>query len=217
MAPRLLEQIDLRGRLVTGDALFAQRGLCQQVIDGSGDYLWVVKRNQPTLYENIDLLFREPPPGEPFGMAEQTNKHGDRVEVRRVWTSTVLEGYLDWPGARQVCKVQREVVRKGKKAVEVRFGITSLGADRADAARLLKEVRGHWAIENRLHYVRDVTMGEDASQVRTGSAPQVMAALRNTVLAILRGAGATNIAAALRQLGWTQGAALRFLGLPAPP
>jgi predicted transposase YbfD/YdcC len=216
VAPRLLEQIDLYGRLVTGDALFAQRGLCQQVIDGGGDYLWVVKKNQPTLYENIDLLFREAPPGEPFGMAEQTGKHGDRVEVRKVWTSSALEGYLDWPGARQVCKIQREVVRKGKKTVEVRFGLTSLGADRVDAARLLKEVRGHWAIENRLHYVRDVTMGEDASQVRTGSAPQVMAALRNTVLAMLRQAGATNIAAALREVGWTQGAVLRFLGLPAP-
>jgi predicted transposase YbfD/YdcC len=216
VASRLLEGIDLRGRLVTGDALFAQKGLCQQVIDGCGDYLWVVKRNQATLYEGIGLLFRQPPPGEAFGVAEQTNKHGDRVEVRKVWSSSALEGYLDWPWARQVCKVQREVVWKGKERVEVRFGITSLGADRADGARLLKEVRGHWAIENRLHYVRDVTMGEDASQERRGSAPQVMAALRNTVLAILRGAGATNIAAALRQVAWTQGTVLPLLALPAP-
>lgn len=85
-----------------------------------------------------------------------------------------------------MCKVQRQVIRKGKKTGEVRFGLTSMSVGKADPARLQEAVRGHWAIENRLHYVRDVTMGEDASQVRTGSAPQVMATMRNIVLAVLR-------------------------------
>jgi len=79
------------------------------------------------------------------------------------------------------------------------------------AVRLLRVVRGHWGIEKRLHWVRDVTLGEDASQVRTGAAPQVLAALRNVVLGLLRRAGVTNIAAALRQNGWQPGAALKLL------
>lgn len=78
---------------------------------------------------------------------------------------------------------------------------------------LLRHVRGHWGIENRLHYVRDVTFGEDASQVRKDSAPEVMAALRNTVLGILRGAGWDSIAAALRHNAWQQHSALKLLGI----
>ena len=82
--------------------------------------------------------------------------------------------------------------------------------------KLLEYVRGHWGIENRLHYVRDVTLGEDASQVRTGAAPQVMAALRNVVLGLLRSGGETNIAAAIRRIGWAPGQALAILGLANP-
>jgi len=98
VAPRLLERIDLHGRLVTGDALYAQRELCQQVLDGGGNFLWVVKKSQRTLYESIDLLFEEPPTGEGSGVARQTGKHGDRVEVGEIWTYSALVGYLDWPG-----------------------------------------------------------------------------------------------------------------------
>jgi predicted transposase YbfD/YdcC len=112
----------------------------------------------------------------------------------------------------QVCKVERVFVRKGKTTREVRYAITSLGAE-VGAARLLCHIRGHWGIENRLHYVRDVTLGEDASQVRTGSAPEVMAALRNVVLGVLRQAGWSNIAAALRHNAWQRGAALELLGI----
>lgn len=215
MAPRLLEGIDLQDRVVTGDALYAQRNLCQQIVDGGGDYLVQVKENQPTLYGDIALLFREPPPGEVFRVAQQKGRHGDRQEVRTLWASTALEGYLDWPYVRQACKIQREVVQKGKTTEEVRYVITSLGPEEADAGRLLGLRRGHWGIENRLHYVRDATMGEDASQVRTGSAPEVMAALRNVVLGLLRQVGVKNVAAALRETAWTPGAAFRLLGIPA--
>lgn len=204
MAPKLLAQLPLAGKVVTGDALYAQRHLCQQIITGEGDYLFIVKRNQPQLYADIALLFSEPPFGEHFPSVEQRSCHGDRREVRRLWTSTALEGYLDWPGVKQVCKVEREVEQKGRCQVEVRYAITSLGPE-AGAGRLLGLVRGHWAIENKLHWVRDVTFGEDLSQIRKGSAPQVMAALRNVVLGLLRQAGVKNVAAALRQNGWHQG------------
>ena len=104
---------------------------------------------------------------------------------------------------------------KGKVSSEVRYAITSLD-ESVGAAKLLRLVRGHWGIENRLPYVRDVTLGEDGSQVRTGSAPAVMAALRNVVIGMLRAAGWANIAAGLRDIGWQPGAALRLLGLSPP-
>lgn len=211
-APEVLASVRLAGRVVTGDALYAQRKVCQQVIAAGGDYLFIVKRNQPVLYADIALLFAERPAGERFGYAEQRGRHGDRREVRRLWASEALQGYVGWPGARAVCKVEREVVRKGRRSVQVRYAITSLGL-RVGAERLLRLVRGHWAIENRLHWVRDVTLGEDASQVRTGSAPQVLAALRNVVLSVLRRRGTKNIAAALRHNGWQPRAALTILGL----
>ncbi len=211
-APTLLESVPLKGRLVTGDALYCQRSVCSQIGASGGDYLVIVKKNQPCLYQDIDLLFSEPPLGEVFATAEQRTRHGGRQEVRRVWVSSALNGYLDWPGLQQVCKVERTTERKGKVTNEVRYAITSLGRG-IGPDELLRHIRGHWGIENRLHYVRDVTFGEDASQVKTGSAPEVMAALRNAVIGVLRKEGATNIAAALRENGWKQHNVFRLLGL----
>lgn len=215
VAPALLAALPLRGRLVTGDALYCQRTLCRQIRRQQGDYLVVVKANQPTLYWAISTLFAEPPPGETFATAVSWDQHGDRVETRRLWASTALAGYLTWPGAQQVALVERTRVRQGNRTREVRCFITSLGPE-VGAAALMDHVRGHWAIENRLHWVRDVTMGEDASQIRRGAAPQVLAALRNTVIALVRDAGWTNVAAALRHYAWQPGTALALLGL-APP
>jgi predicted transposase YbfD/YdcC len=196
--------LPLQGKVVTGDALYAQRHLCQQIKAGQGDYLFIVKRNQPELYENIALLYDEPPLGEHFSYTEQRSHHGNRWEVRRLWASTALEGYLDWPGVRQVCKIEREAEQGKNRQVEARYAITSLGPE-VKADKLLDYVRGHWAIENQLHWERDVIFGEDGSQVRKGSAPEVMSALRNVVIGLMRQAGIKNIAAALRQNGWHQG------------
>lgn len=215
VAPQVLKALPLKGKLVTADALYCQRGFCRTVRDSGGDYLVIVKKNQPTLYGDIELLFAQPPEDEVFANAEQRDRHGDRREVRRLLASTALCAYLDWPDVGQVCKVERVSLRKDKETRQVRYGITSLKAQIGPDA-LLQHVRGHWGIENRLHYVRDVTFGEDASQVRKGSAPQVMAALRNSVLGILRCRGWTNIAAGLRHNGWQAGAALQLLGLSLP-
>jgi predicted transposase YbfD/YdcC len=160
-----------------------------------------VKGNQERLYFDITLLFARPAKEFHFEKAEQWSRHGDRLEVRRLWSSSALNAYLDWPGVKQVLKVEREIKQKRNKELQVRYAITSLGPPYG-AKRLLSLVRGHWAIENRLFWVRDVTLGEDASQIRKGSAPQVMAALRNTVIALLRQSGAINIAAAIRENGW---------------
>jgi hypothetical protein len=138
-------------------------------------------------------------------------RHG-RHEVRLVWA--LADPFVNrhagaqgvagapWPGLRQVCRVERRrtVRRRGRvrDETEVGYAITSLPPARADAATVLALLRGHWGIENRLHYVRDVTFDEDRSQARCGAIPQILAACRNLALALLRHTGATNVAAALR-------------------
>jgi predicted transposase YbfD/YdcC len=113
--------------------------------------------------------------------------------------TTALNEYLDWPGVAQVGQIESEVVKDGKSTHETRYFITSVSRAVGDAALLLKWVRGHWSIENRSHYVRDVTMGEDASRIRKCSGPEVMAAFRNAAIGVLRTMGVTNIAESLRR------------------
>lgn len=120
------------------------------------------------------------------------------------WLGSTGTRHTPWPHVRQICRLERrripvrQGIPTGPASVEVTYYITSLPPERADAARLLALIRGHWGIENRLHYVRDVTFDEDRSTVRLGAAPQAMAAARNLVLALLRRQHHVNIAAALR-------------------
>jgi hypothetical protein len=114
-------------------------------------------------------------------------------------TTTRLNDYRDWPDVGQVCRLDRVVRRGGKETREVAYAITSVGPECADAEVLLKWWRGHWEIENRVHWVRDVTLGEDSSRIRTASAPEVMAGLRNAAISLLRLSGVINIAEALRE------------------
>jgi len=213
VAPDVLDGFPLARRIVTGDALYCQRALCRRIVAAGGAYLFVAAENQPRLYDDLYWLFEWPAPDEaPFATAVEYRQHGDRIETRRLWASSALVGYSDWPGLRQACKIERRVVGKGGVSHETAYAVTSLGLD-TSPAELLRLWRGHWAIENRLHYVRDVTFGEDASHVRSGAAPEVLAALRNAALGLLRAAGHTNIAAALRQMAWQPGTALQLLGI----
>src|SRR4051794_22091463 len=139
---------------------------------------------------------------EAMDCATTRDKGHGRCERRTLKATTALNDYLDWPGVSQVGQVESVVTRNGKTTHEVRTFITSVPRSEADAGRLLKWARGHWSIENRSHHVRDVTMGEDASRIRKGSGPQVMAALRNATIGLLRLTGALNIAEALRRNGW---------------
>jgi len=133
------------------------------------------------------------------------------VEIRRIWTTTRLQGYLDWPGVQQVCLLERVRRFRGQETIETVCGITSLRPQRAQAARLLGFSRSHWGIENRLHWVRDVSFGEDACRVRSGEAPEILAALRNTGLWLMRSSGLTEIAAALRRHAAQPHEALRLV------
>ena len=134
--------------------------------------------------------------------------HGRR-EYRRLTSTTALNAYLDWPDVGQAFELERVRVVGATTTVEVVHGITSVGRDRADATRLLELARGHWGIENGLHYVRDVTLGADACRVRCGSAPEVLAALRNVAVHLLAGVKAASKAAATRRF-----AARPFSALP---
>lgn len=216
MALELLRQVLLEGRVVTMDALLTQRPIAQQIVDAGGDYVMMVKDNQPQLREDIMTVFALPPiAGETRTVAETVDSGHGRIEQRRLQTSDVLVGYSDWPGMAQVFQVERCVIIKktGEVREEVVAGVTSLALEYADAPRLLALIRGQWLIENQSHWVRDVTFDEDRSQVRCGSIPQVMAGLRNTVIGLMRRAGYTNIAAACRRFAAQPAFALELIGI----
>ena len=132
---------------------------------------------------------------------------------RHLQTSTRLAGHLDWPGLAQVCRLERTTQCKGRTTVEIQYAVSSLSRERADAASLLRHWQGHWGIENGLHWVRDVTFGEDKCQVATGHGPQNLAAFRNAAISLLRLAGRKEIAVALRDFCYRPRKLLQFLGI----
>lgn len=194
----------------------------------------VLKGNQPLTLEAVTLSFADPwTPRERVVVAGE--RHGDREERRTLECSTEVVSYLaqaerldpeegeagtiaGWPALGQVCRIHREVeyvsgAKAGTFQEEWAYALTSLPPEQADAARLEQIWRGHWQIENGLHYVRDVTMGEDACQVRSDRAPANFAAARNAALNLLRRAGVTNVAAALRRHAMYPREALALLGI----
>ena len=134
--------------------------------------------------------------------AETLNKGHGRREHRRLEASTRLARHLDWPGVKQVCRLTRTTWRSGRQTVEVAYAITSVPRAQASAAQLLAWWRGHWRIENQLHWVRDVVMSEDDCRIRTGHAPQILATFRNVVLNLLRLNGLTQTKASLRRFAF---------------
>ena len=146
-------------------------------------------------------------------LAESVDKgHGRQVQ-RRLQASTRVPTGLDWPDLAQICRLVRTTRRDGQEQVEVAYAITSVERRQAGASRLLGWWQGHWGIENRSHYVRDVTLGEDACRIRTGDAPQTLAALRNVVVSLLRLEGHSNIAAGLRACTWNLQRLLTMFGI----
>jgi hypothetical protein len=181
-------------------------------------YVFIVKQNQPTLYEDIAYMFGGPlRPGYVTEVVDRTNQGHGRVERRRLTTSTALNDHVNWPGVQQVFCLERIFIYKktGEVTLTTVYGITSLTPDQASAEQLLALTRQHWHIENKSHWVRDVTFDEDRSQVRRGNLPHVLATLRNTVISILRATGATNTAKARRYYAARPDEAMALIGLPA--
>jgi len=208
VAPQLLGCLDLRDKVVTGDALHTQRTLSAQIVAAGGDYLWIAKENQPSLRQDIAAVFEIDDhtvaggrlPGERRTATTVEKGHG-RQEWRTLTASTDLAGWSDWPHLAQVFRLERQrlTCATGKREQEVVYGLTSLPSDRASAADLLALSRAHWGIENGLHYRRDVTFHEDAIRLTQGHAGHVLAALNNLVIGLLCRAGFTNHAAARRR------------------
>jgi predicted transposase YbfD/YdcC len=206
-APRILKALDLRDKVVTGDAMFAQRELSRQIVEAGGDYVWTVKDNQSTLRQDIALLFQPEetmkgfsPALKEFRTAQTFNKGHGREERRTLTASTELQDYLDWPTAAQVFKLERRIKRTGdgKTSTEVVYGITSLMPDKASPARLLELNRSHWGIENGLHYRRDETLREDWCHLNGGQAPRAMAVINNLIVGLVLHLGWSNLPEARR-------------------
>lgn len=212
----LLKNLVLTGKVVTLDALHTQRETAQQIIDGGGDYVMIVKGNQPQLRAAIRrLLAPESTAPDRQTAHEQDDSHG-RFQSRFLQAVSVPEGELDWPGAEQVFVVERLSWRGKHHRLhrEVVYGVASLKRERADAANLLGRVKGHWTIENRSHWIRDVVFGEDACLIAKGRIPQTLALLRTLAISCLRLAGINNIARETRRLAAQPWRCLPLLGLP---
>ncbi|GAC1500143.1 MAG: ISAs1-like element ISCbu1 family transposase [Ktedonobacteraceae bacterium] len=190
----------LQGRIISSDALYTQKRFCQNVMASRGDYLLFAKGNQPTFLQDLCLFFGEPPLD--WRTDSTIEKGHGRLTSRMIKVSTELNDFLarDWYGVGQVFCLRRRVEYPLKCTQEYVYGITSLTPKQAGPLRLLEVIRDHWSIENRLHYRRDVTLAEDACQVRKGSAPHALATLNSFVLALFDFFGVGNAKQQMRYL-----------------
>lgn len=187
--PKLVEMLDIKGRTVTMDAMGCQKELAKQIVDKGGDYVLCVKGNQASLHEDVAWFFDE---CEDFEGIEHTyyesvEKDHGRIEVRKCWAVEDEVKWLGidkkWKGLRSIAAIQAERIIRGESSKETRYYISSLPGD---AKKLAFAAREHWAIENSLHWVLDVTMNEDMSRVRKDNAPQNLATLRRIAINMVR-------------------------------
>lgn len=208
----LLEPLNLEGKVVTADAIHTQvKNATFIVKDKKADYIFQVKQNQESLFETIRNL-----PDNVFSHKFTTTEKGHgRIEKRAIQSTTAIVGKTEFPYVAQAMRVFRHFteIKTGKTSEETSFYITSISPEKAGDKQLLKFIRGHWSIENSSHYVRDVTFGEDRSQIKTGSAPRVFATMRNLAIAILRLNGVKNIAKGLRNLIRKSEQAVELIGI----
>ncbi|KOG55389.1 transposase [Streptomyces virginiae] len=195
----LLAELDLADTVITFDALHSQTAHARFLVeDKKAHYIAVIKGNQPLLHQQLQQL-----PWRDVPLLDRTRaiEHG-RDEIRRVKTATITRG-LRFPHAVQAVQIvrRRRIVTTGKVTLEHIYAVTDLTAEQANATEIAHRVREHWGIENKIHHVRDTTFAEDASRVRTGTAPRAMAALRNLAIGALRLTGCDNIATGLRKHG----------------
>jgi predicted transposase YbfD/YdcC len=196
-APKLLKSIDLREKVVMGDAMHTQREVSIQIVEAGGDYIWLAKGNQPQIEQDIRLWFEPDPtplPGQSyvpkdFETTQKVSKGHGRLEQRTLTVSSQLQDFLDWPYLQQVFKLERKFtfLKTNKVQEQVVYGFTSLSREKIAPPQLLTLIRSYWGIENGLHYRRDVTLHEDPTRMSQRNAARLMACLNNLVLALLIG------------------------------
>jgi len=194
VAPKLLKCLDLREKVVIGDALHTQRAVSLQIVVSGGDYIWFAKGNQPGMEEDIRLWFGpdpEPIPGmsyppKDFETSTTTNKGHGRIEKRTITVSSQLKDFFDWPYLEQVFQLERRFtdLKTGTTQTHIVYGFTSLSRNVITPARLLQLIRSYWRIENSLHYRRDVSLLEDHTRITKRQAARVLASINNLVLGI---------------------------------
>jgi predicted transposase YbfD/YdcC len=194
-----LEALNIAGKTITTDALLTQRALAAYLRDHAAHYVFTVKDNQPTLREEIRLFFADR--GPPDFREPTTLAHG-RIEQRTIWTTTHLNGYLNFPGVGQAFVIERHTVEKktGKTSAETVYGVTSHTPDTATAAVVLAFNRGHWTVENGCHYPLDWNWDEDRCTIRTGHGPANITALRRFAIGAIRAKSRDTVAATIQRL-----------------
>jgi len=206
-APRVLARLNLKGRVVCGDAMFTQRKLSVQIIGQGGDFIWFVKDNQKGLRQDVEQFFVAPRKAQgwhiarlPETVAESCQKAHGRLEQRKLTLVQDETEFVHWPGLQQVFKLERKRIscQTGEITAEVVFGITSLPPERGTAHQLLKWTRSYWGIENGLHYRRDKTLHEDAIRMSDDNQAQVVAVLNNFIVGLASKMGFSNWASARR-------------------
>lgn len=180
----LLNQIEIANKDITADALLTQRNLAAYLVDRGAHYHFTVKGNQPTLQDDIATVFKKR--GAPNYVEITPPDHG-RIETRSIWTSSILNGYLNFPHVGQVFLIERKVINKksGKTTLEEVLGVTSRTQEQTDAQHLLKLNRGHWVIESSCHYVIDWNFNEDRDRIRTGYGPENISRLRRFAITVI--------------------------------
>lgn len=204
----------VKGRIFSADALHTHASTCASITASGGDYVLIAKGNQATLREDLRLFFREPPADcRDWRTAHTLEKGHGRLESRAVVASTELNDFVasSWPGVGQVFFLRRRIQHPLRCTQQLVYGLTSLSPQVAGPERLLELIRGHWAIENRLHWRRDVTLREDACQVRKGCAPRTLAVLNSFLLALFDWLGVRNVASQMRVFDASPHLALRLL------
>lgn len=217
IGPEVIKKITIKDRIVTGDALFAQRTLCALIAQKEGGYIFRVKGNQETLEKDIRLFFKELPFGARMTSHYTVDRWKGQIEKRTISVSSDLGEYLNWPGLSHIWEMRKEVIRKGKITTEVSVGIAripdDLLCDKSVAERIAEGIRGHWSIEIRCHRTRDVIFHEDHATIRKGNAPQVMAALRNLVTSVFHRGTVRSFPTAMRHFAARPVELFQFLGL----
>jgi predicted transposase YbfD/YdcC len=200
MAIPLLDAVDIEGKDVTADALLTQRKLADYLVtERKANYHFTVKGNQPTLLQDLEIYFKDR--GEPDFVEETPPDHG-RIETRKIWTTTELNSYIEFPHVGQAFLVERHCVEKktGESSLDIAYGITSRVPEQASPQQVLQVNRGHWTIENSCHYILDWNYDEDRSRIRTGYGPENISRLRRFAIGVIKSKGARSVAQKMRQL-----------------
>ena len=200
MAIPLLEAIDIEGKDVTADALLTQRKLAKYLVEErQAHYHFTVKGNQRGILQDVALFFQDRQ--QPDFVQHTPPDHG-RIETRKIWTTTELNDYLDFPHVGQAFVIERHSTEKktGLSSCEIAYGITSRRPEQADPQRVLKVNRGHWTIENSCHYILDWNYDEDRSRIRTGYGPENITRLRRFAIGVIKSKGVRSVAQKMREL-----------------